>query len=542
MGLLSSFISPGGFLEKAFVERAIGGRRFYELFENKTNNFLDNQKKTLEKIIIENEGTRWGRDHNFVSMSNHIENSDNSSTKSQNSLMDNSEKRILTDRIIHNWRTQPIVTYAEIEPYIERIRKGDIHSLTSEQPFAFAITSGTTGNPKYIPVTRESFSSQDKGGGIWNLQLWRAHSNKLGKILFLSGSERIKQTEIIPVVSFTGIVKKKQNKIIKERMAYPLPAESVTDYEHRLLIAAQSSYLCNPATIVSVNPLTIIKMIDLMEKHKKELKMAIENNKYIGTNIYCGSRNKSDALSKIDSGSILDFVKLICTWTGGTQDIFINYLKNKGVKVPFRDLGFIASEGRFTIPLEDNTSSGVLNPFGMYYEFLTKDKTNLVKINELKKGEEYNLVVTTSNGLYRYDMQDIVRMDGWHNSAPLISFRRKDSCFSSMVGEKLHENQAAELIKHFNLKKRAYLIAEQEPPHYILALSKDAVISETEADRILRLLNPEYDAKRESGRLTPLCLDYCTDERLEEISSKINRIEQHDRYKHRFLIPAELKI
>ena len=31
-----------------------------------------------------------------------IENSDNYSTNSQNSLMDNSEKRILTNRIIHN--------------------------------------------------------------------------------------------------------------------------------------------------------------------------------------------------------------------------------------------------------------------------------------------------------------------------------------------------------------------------------------------------------------------------------------------------------
>ena len=30
------------------------------------------------------------------------DNSDNYSTKSQNSLMDNSEKRILTNRIIHN--------------------------------------------------------------------------------------------------------------------------------------------------------------------------------------------------------------------------------------------------------------------------------------------------------------------------------------------------------------------------------------------------------------------------------------------------------
>src|SRR5262245_61443694 len=47
----------------------------------------------------------------------------------------------------------PVVTYDNIEPYIDRMTRGENGILTAQTPVLFAQTSGTTGKPKYIPVT-----------------------------------------------------------------------------------------------------------------------------------------------------------------------------------------------------------------------------------------------------------------------------------------------------------------------------------------------------------------------------------------------------
>src|SRR5262245_43740795 len=46
----------------------------------------------------------------------------------------------------------PICTYEDLKPYIEAQRRGKRGQLTAEKPVLFAMTSGTTGDSKYIPV------------------------------------------------------------------------------------------------------------------------------------------------------------------------------------------------------------------------------------------------------------------------------------------------------------------------------------------------------------------------------------------------------
>ena len=50
-------------------------------------------------------------------------------------------------------RRFPVVSYRDLEPYIERILWGEWRSLLSEPPSRFGATSGTRGVPKLIPLT-----------------------------------------------------------------------------------------------------------------------------------------------------------------------------------------------------------------------------------------------------------------------------------------------------------------------------------------------------------------------------------------------------
>ena len=54
---------------------------------------------------------------------------------------------------------------------------------------------------------------------------------------------------------------------------------------------------------------------------------------------------------------------------------------------------------------------------------------------------------TTSGGLYRYDIQDVVRCVGFEGQAPLVEFLNKGKHFCSLTGEKLSEHQAVSAVK-----------------------------------------------------------------------------------------------
>jgi hypothetical protein len=47
----------------------------------------------------------------------------------------------------------PVMTYADYEPILRRVMGGDTHALLEAEPLGWAMTRGTTGASKYIPMT-----------------------------------------------------------------------------------------------------------------------------------------------------------------------------------------------------------------------------------------------------------------------------------------------------------------------------------------------------------------------------------------------------
>jgi len=434
----------------------------------------------------------------------------------------------------------PIITYEQVKPYIDRIRNGDFYALTSQMPRALAVTSGTTAEPKFIPLTENAVKNQKRGGRVWNISLIK-EKDCLNKILVLSGGPRKKHLEHLPIQSYTELIKQNQPRYVQKRMVFPRDAESVTDFEHRLLIAAQQAFIRQPTSLVSVNPLTILRLLELTDENRAEIGRATIKGKYIGTDIDIGKiKNQGEILANIFSKSPLHSLEFIGTWLGGTQNLFVERLKNKGLDIPMRDLGYLATEGRFTIPIKDNTSAGILNPFGNFYEFMTLGKQDLVPLQELEQGQEYNILITSENGLYRYNIQDVVQMQGWYNSTPIISFRRKDACFSSLIGEKLHENNVIELLSKLGTEK-GFLKAQTNPAHYELILpdsyDKKEVMTPDTIDSLLQKLNPEYHAKRENNRLKGLELIYLNKQKFNRLDREVNPNQDYHRFKRKYLIP-----
>src|SRR5205085_8257587 len=119
------------------------------------------------------------------------------------------------------------------------------------------------------------------------------------------------------------------------------------------------------------------------------------------------------------------------------------------------------------------------------------------------------------NGLYRYDLQDVVEVCGFHRLTPIVAFLRKTRDFVSVTGEKVHVNQVEAAVRAAEARTglrlwRFRVIGDVEGLRHDLlvegvgggAVAHGVARAFVEAfDLHLADLNREYAAKRRSGRL-----------------------------------------
>jgi hypothetical protein len=187
-----------------------------------------------------------------------------------------------------------------------------------------------------------------------------------------------------------------------------------------------------------------------------------------------------------------------------------------------RDHGLHASEGRMTIPLATNTSSGLLDFAHHFFEFVPveehgKPEATVLEAHELETGRDYFILLTTSGGLYRYDIHDVVRCTGYLGQAPMLEFLNKGKSFSSLTGEKISEHQVIRATKRslqeLSLPFDFFTVAPVmgEVPQYVLLAERrlhggrQAELAHSVQTHLAEL-NEEYASRCASGRLLPLAV------------------------------------
>ena len=124
-------------------------------------------------------------------------------------------------------------------------------------------------------------------------------------------------------------------------------------------------------------------------------------------------------------------------------------------------------------------------------------------------------MVTTGAGLYRYSMNDVVRVTGRFRETPTIAFVQKGKGVTNITGEKLYESQVIEAVKAVQAKLAFrspffVMLAEPERSRYRLLIEcgetmPSSVCQIAEAvEEGLCSGNVEYAEKRASGRLGPI--------------------------------------
>jgi hypothetical protein len=197
-------------------------------------------------------------------------------------------------------------------------------------------------------------------------------------------------------------------------------------------------------------------------------------------------------------------VRLISCWLGGTIGYQSRDLPRYYGSAPARDMGLLSTEGRHTLPLQDSDPKGVLAIDSSYYEFIPEEEKKspnprVLEAHELEEGRDYFLIMTTSSGLYRYDIGDVVRCRGFLGQAPQLEFLHKDQECSDMEGEKISGHQVALAVE---AAARAlelsidYFTAvpvrnEGGTPFYAVLVEKPIISDESVARQFLSIIDRE---------------------------------------------------
>ncbi|GER42162.1 auxin-responsive GH3 family protein [Striga asiatica] len=137
--------------------------------------------------------------------------------------------------------------------------------------------------------------------------------------------------------------------------------------------------------------------------------------------------------------------------------------------------------------------SYTIMPNMAYFEFIPHGESGPARPVDLacvEVGKEYELVITTYAGLYRYRVGDILRVTGFHNSAPQFRFVRRKNVLLSIDSDKTDEAElqsavesASKLLRAFDAsvaEYTSYADTSTIPGHYVVyweLLAKDPVNS-----------------------------------------------------------------
>jgi hypothetical protein len=439
----------------------------------------------------------------------------------------------------------PIQDYVDLRPDIQRMMLGETSVLVDEPVELFARTSGTAGEPKFIPSTRRC-RTEDHAEQLrtWFHSALRAHPKLFhGAVLSMTSPAVEGVTPSgIPYGSVSGLMQRHMPRVVKRCYVIPEELTASTAHQDRWYALALLGLAADVTFLATANPSSILRLVETIDTRSDELLRDLKDRTLLGapqleahvrTAVLQRLRGAGARVVELESmrrsrgGRLLpsDYwphLQLIGCWKGGTVGghvaRFDPWFRGLDGSVPVRDWGWLSSECRGSIPLSDQGASGVLSVHKVVLEFvpaeeLDRSQPETLPVQALETGREYGVIVSTSGGLWRYDMNDIVEVVGRHHETPCIVFRRKGRGMTSMTGEKLSVNQvilavdrAARAngctIDHWRVE------ADPDESRYILmAESKQGLPPMARGpllrvfDLELRKLNLEYGAKRSSGRL-----------------------------------------
>ncbi|XP_052194816.1 probable indole-3-acetic acid-amido synthetase GH3.1 [Diospyros lotus] len=416
----------------------------------------------------------------------------------------------------------PVVTYDDLQPDIQRIANGDRSEILSAHPISeFLTSSGTSaGERKLMPTIKEELVRRqllysllmpvmnlyvpglDKGKGLYFLFV-KAETKTPGGLL-----ARPVLTSYYKSDHFKTRPYDPYNVYTSPNEAILCPDSFQSMYTQMLCGLLDRLQVLRVGAVFASGLLRAIRFLQLnWPQLTQDIRTGTLNQKVIDPSL----RECMGRIIKPDP-ELADFLVEECSkenWEGiivriwpntkyldvivtGAMAQYIPTLDYYSSGLPLACTMYASSECYFGLNLnpmcKPSKVSYTIMPNMAYFEFLPHEPNTagltrgspprLVDLADVEVGKEYELVITTYAGLCRYRVGDILRVTGFHNSAPQFSFVRRKNVLLSIDSDKTDEaelqkavDEASKLLREFNssvVEYTSYAETKSIPGHYVI--------------------------------------------------------------------------
>ena len=502
-----------------FLLGMAGGIQYLKL-KSVSRNPRRTSEQTLRGILNYAKDTVYGREHHFADIL---------------AAKDDKELYALYQKYV------PAQEYEALRPYVERHKNGEANVLFPGKPIMYATTSGTTKEPKWVPITDVYLNSvYGKMTKVWLFNFIKNRPKVFtGKIVSIVGKVIEGYAPDGTVFgSVSGVTQRDCPKFVKKLYASPADVFSITDYNARYYAIMRMGIERNITLIVTANPSTIVEMqnnvnefydqyVDDIEHGtlNKDLNISPEIRAAIQPYLKPNPERAAELRAlKQKYGTVLPKhywpnLQILNTWKCGNTKVYVDKFQHSfPEQMLHQEFGYFSSECRFGLVLDD-TNNTVLFPHFHYYEFieehdLENEHPHFLQLHELEQGKRYCPFVTTYAGLYRYNMNDLVEVGPNFENTPTVHMIQKVNGIVTMTGEKLHERQFIEAVhaaeKELQMPVKFFVgFADLSISAYhfyyefedLATTQQQAEQFTQKVDQVLQQSNIEYKAKRESFRV-----------------------------------------
>ena len=427
--------------------------------------------------------------------------------------------------------------YESLRPYIDKQERDKTPELNSENPRLYAQTSGTTGDPKLVPILKHTVKNYRSSQGLVTYANSEACPGVYGgKVLAITSPHVEGRLETGTAYgSMSGLLSKSMPRLTRRKYVLPAALLDIENYQAKYyLISAFALADREISFIGTANPSTVLKLAETISEHRAQLISDVRSGSLSNVfgldgeqlakinQSFASGPSRADELEAIlDEGEALNFhalwpeLKALSVWTGGSVGTLIPEVERLlGEQVRIVELGYLSSEFRGSINVDPIRKLCIPTIHESFFEFVPvaehgESDMKFLLVDELEQGQQYYVYVTTQEGLYRYFMNDIVEVNGLFHQTPSIQFVQKGKGVVNLTGEKLYEGQVIEAIKRLRTAMDLsfdffILLGDERDLQYRLYIeceSKSSAEVSAAFESALRELSVEFEAKRESGRL-----------------------------------------
>jgi hypothetical protein len=384
----------------------------------------------------------------------------------------------------------PIVSYEDIEPIIERTRRGEQNVFWPTSIDWFAKSSGTTNaKSKFIPVSAEALEDCHfkSGKDMLCLYLNNNENSQLftGKSLRLGGSKQLYEDSGSSFGDLSAILIDNMPLWAEFSSTPSNKVSLMSEWESKLKAIIHESTQENVTSLAGVPSWMLVLLNNVIEETGKENIFQIWEN-------------------------------LEVYFHGGVS--FNPYKEQYQNLLPSKNFNYYeiynASEGFFAIQDRNNADDLLLMlDYGIFYEFIPMDVygtelANAIPLWEVSKDINYAIIITTNSGLWRYKIGDTVRFTSLDPYRIKVTGRTKHHI--NVFGEELIIENAEEALKSVCAKTGAEIKDYTAGPIFMAGKEKGAhewIIEFRKPpekldyfieifDNALKSLNSDYEAKR----------------------------------------------